>query len=72
MNKPSFDSQSWGNAPMGIVTLVLIIFLVWVLAGGRPLFNGARHDVKSTVQSAGEDVKSAGRDVADSLRRTVQ
>ncbi len=65
-------SQSWGYAPGGVFTLVLVIFLIWALAGGRPLFRSTGSDIKATVQDAGQDLKSAGRDVASSIRRTVQ
>ena len=65
-------SQSWGYAPGGVFTLVLVIFLIWALAGGRPLFRRTGSDIKATVQDAGQDLKSAGRDVASSIRRTVQ
>ncbi len=54
-------SRSWGYAPTGILALLLIIFLVWAVAGDRPLF-----------RSTGEDLKEAGRDVADSIRHAVQ
>jgi hypothetical protein len=65
-------SQSWGYAPGGVFTLVLVIFLIWALAGGRPLFRSTGSDIKATVQDAGQDLKSTGRDVASSIRRTVQ
>jgi hypothetical protein len=60
-------SRSWGYAPGGVLTLLLIVFLVWAIAGGRPLFrsSGSLHD-------AGHDLRSAGRDAADSLRHAVQ
>ena len=65
-------SKSWGYAPTGVLTLLLIVFLVWAIAGGRPLFRSSGQDVKTTVQDAGQDIKAAGRDVADSIRRTVE
>jgi hypothetical protein len=55
-------SKSWGYRPTGILTVLLVIFLIWAVAGGRPLF---RH-------SLGSDIRSAGHDVGDSLRRDVQ
>lgn len=64
-------SKSWGYAPSGVFTLVLIIFLIWALGGGRPLF-GSGHSVRDGVHDAGQDIKSAGRDVASSIRRTVE
>jgi MFS superfamily sulfate permease-like transporter len=59
-------SRSWGYAPGSVLTLLLVVFLVWAIAGGRPLFRSG------TIHDAGQDLKSAGRDVADSVRRTVQ
>ena len=54
-------SKSWGYRPTGVLTVVLVVFLIWAIAGGRPLF---RH-------SLGSDIRSAGQDVGDSVRRTV-
>ncbi len=54
-------SKSWGYAPTGVLTFLLVVFLIWAIAGDRPLF-----------RSSGQDLKSTGRDVADSIRRTVQ
>lgn len=59
-------SRSWGYAPTGVLSLLLVIFLVWAIAGNRPLFRSG------TMHEAGQDLKSAGRDVADSIRRTVK
>jgi hypothetical protein len=66
------DNQSWGNGPIGIFTLLLIIFFIWVFAGGRPLFRHTGRDVRDTVHDAGHDLKESGRDVADSIRHDVQ
>jgi Protein of unknown function (DUF3309) len=55
-------SKSWGYKPTGVLTVLLVIFLVWAIAGGRPLF-------RSTV---GQDIRSAGHDVADSVNRAVR
>ena len=55
-------SKSWGYAPTGALTVLLVIFLVWAIAGGRPLF-------RSTV---GQDIRSAGHDMADSVNRAVR
>jgi len=55
-------SKSWGYRPTGVLTVLLVVFLIWAIAGGRPLF---RH-------SLGTDIRSAGQDVGDSVRRTVQ
>ena len=65
-------SKSWGFAPPGLLILLLAGFLIWAIGGSRPLFRSSGHDVKTTVEDAGHDLKSAGRDVADSIRRTVQ
>lgn len=54
-------SQSWGYAPTGILSLLLIVFLIWAIVGNRPLF-----------RSAGQDLKAAGRNVADSVRDAVR
>ncbi len=65
-------SKSWGYAPTGVLTFLLVIFLIWAIAGDRPLFRSSGHNLKSIVQDAGQDLKSMSRDVSDSIRRTVQ
>lgn len=65
-------SHSWGYAPTSILALLLVIFLIWAIAGGRPLFRSSGRSVGSTVEEAGQDLKAAGRDVADSIRDAVQ
>jgi len=55
-------SKSWGYRPTGIFTVILVLFIVWAIAGGRPLF---RHSV-------GHDLRAAGRDMSDTVRRDVQ
>ncbi len=55
-------SKSWGYRPTGILTILLVLFLIWAIAGRRPLF-------RSTVE---QDIRSAGQDVADSVRRAVR
>ena len=65
-------SRAWGYAPTGILTLLLAAFLIWAIAGGRPLFRSSGQDIQTTVQDAGLDLKAAGRDVADSIRDAVQ
>ena len=52
-------SNSWGYRPTGVLAVLLAVFLVWAIAGGRPLF---RH-------SLGHDIRAAGHDMADSVRR---
>ena len=54
-------SKSWGYRPTGVLTVLLVVFLVWAIAGGRPLF---RH-------SLGHDIRSTGQDVGDSVRHDL-
>ncbi len=65
-------NRSWGYTPMSVLTLLLVAFLIWAVAGGRPLFRSVGQDIKTTAQDAGQGLKSAGRDVADSIRHAVQ
>jgi len=55
-------SKSWGYRPTGILTFLLVIFLIWAIAGNRPLFRS----------SLGHDIRSAGHDMADSVRRATR
>ena len=64
-------SKSWGYAPTSVLSLILVIFLIWAIAGGRPLFRSSGN-IQATLQDAGHDIKSAGRDVADSIRHVAQ
>ena len=66
------DNQSWGNAPVGIGALVLIVLLIWFFADGRPFFRHTGRDLRSTVRDAGQDLRSTGRDAAASIRDTVR
>jgi hypothetical protein len=66
------ENQTWGNAPVGIFTVLLIIFLIWAFSGDRHFFRHIGNDLKASVQDAGHDLKESGRDVADSIRRTAQ
>ena len=54
-------SKSWGYRPMSVLTVLLIIFLVWAVAGNRPLF-----------RRAGNDIRAAGHEVVDSVRNAVR
>ena len=54
-------SKSWGYRPTGILTVLLVIFLIWAIAGNRPLFG-----------RAGNDIRSAGHDIADSVKRATR
>lgn len=60
-------AKPWGYAPTGILTLALVVFLVWAIAGNRPLFRSS-----GTASDVGQDIKAAGRNVADSVRRATQ
>jgi len=56
-----------------ILLLLVLIILIWVLAEGRPLFRSTNNeDLRATIQDAGHDLQSAGRNVADSIRGAVQ
>ena len=46
-------SKSWGYKPTGILTVMLVLFLVWALIAGRLLF---RHSVGQDMRSAGHDM----------------
>jgi hypothetical protein len=71
-------ANSWGYGPSGVLTLLLVVFLVWAISNERPLFKSSVHsssasqDVKDTTNDIGHDVKRVGRDVADSIRNTLQ
>ena len=66
-------SASWGYAPTGVLTLLLVFFVVWAIAGGRPLFRSTTgQEIRTAVQDVGQDIQSTGRNVADSIRNTVQ
>jgi hypothetical protein len=40
--------------------------------GNRPLLGSTGHEIKATVQDAGEAMKSAGRNAATSIRQAIQ
>ena len=54
-------SREWGYRPTGILTVLLVVFLIWAIAGNRPLF-----------RRAADDIRSAGHDVVNSVRDAVQ
>ena len=54
-------SKSWGYRPTGVLTVLLVVFVVWAVAGGRPLFRN----------SMGHDIRSASQDVGDSVRHDL-
>jgi len=39
---------------------------------GQPILGSTGHEIKSTVQDAGKDLKSAGRNAAASIRQALQ
>ncbi len=61
-------SRSWGYAPMGTLTLVLIVLLIWAMLGGRIPGGSAQESIRTDMQEAGKNLKAAGRNVADSIR----
>ncbi len=64
--------SSWVDGAMGGLIFVLIILLIGIAAQGRPLLGSAPADFQTTLQDAGHDLQSAGRNVADSIRRVFQ
>jgi hypothetical protein len=66
------NSQSWGNAPIGIFTVLVIVLLIWAFAGGRPFFRHTGQDIKDTVHDAGQDLKSSAQDLSTSVKHDVQ
>ena len=65
-------NQSWGNGSIGIFTLLIVIFLIWAFADGRPFFRHTGRDIRTTVRDAGHDLKATGREAAASIRDAVQ
>ncbi len=55
-------SKSWGYAPTGVLTVLLALFLVWAIAGNRPLFRSSMRD----------NIRDAGHDMRDSMRRATR
>lgn len=49
--------QIMGICATGVLTLLLVAFLIWAIAGGRPLFRSSGQDIQTTVQDAGQDLK---------------
>lgn len=65
-------SNSWGYQPMGVFSFLLVVFIIWAIAGGRPFFKNKSGNIETKIKDAGREIKSAGRDVADSIRDTVK
>ncbi|MBF0123340.1 MAG: DUF3309 domain-containing protein [Candidatus Omnitrophica bacterium] len=65
-------SRPWGYGPTGVLIVLLVGFLVWAIAENRPLFKNTEKDVKAAVQDVGQDLKTAGRNVADTVRQAVK
>lgn len=63
-------ASSWGYAPSGVLTLVVVIFLIWAIAGERPLFRA--HPVRYHATKTSEDLKAAGRDIANDIQSAGQ
>jgi len=57
-------SKAWGYAPTSVLTVLLVLFIIWAVAGNRPLFRN-----RNTI---GEDIRSAGHDMGDSMRRATR
>jgi hypothetical protein len=66
------ENQSRDKGQSGVLVLLLVIFLVWVFSAGRPHFSNTGRDLKTTIHDAGQDLKSSGRDAADSIRHGLQ
>lgn len=64
-------SRTWGYAPVGLLTVLLVVFIVWAVAGERPLFRSAGNDVQDVVQEGADSLKDLTRDAGDAVRRTV-
>ena len=62
-------SASWGYTPIGVLTVLLVIFLIWCNVQERPLFH---RPIQQDVRSVGSDFKSLGHDFADSFRKTFR
>jgi hypothetical protein len=65
-------SQAWGYGPTGVLIILLFIFCIWAVSSGRPLFRSNEGNIETTTREVGESLKSTGRDVADSIRKTAQ
>ena len=46
-------SKSWGYKPTGVLTGMLVLFVVWAIIAGRPLF---RHSVAQDIRTTGHDM----------------
>jgi len=55
-------SKPWGYAPTGVLSVLLVVFLVWAIAGQRPLFRSG---------SVGDAINDAGHNVADTVKDAV-
>ncbi len=85
---PERKGQKSGKIDVGVAILdgigVLVFIIPGVIAYGVDFYNGTiylpgtsggrstEQDIKATVQSAGQVLKSAGRNAADSIRHAVQ
>lgn len=64
-------SRSWGYTPVGVLSFLLIVFIIWAVVAERSLFSSSGSSLESSVEEVGDDLEEAGRDVADSIRDTV-
>ena len=81
---PERKGQKSGKIDAGVAILdgigVLFFIIPGIIAFAVDFYNGTIYlpgtslgqDVKTTVQDAGQDLKSAGRAVADSIRHSIQ
>ena len=65
-------SSAWGYRPSSIFIVVLLILLILILAENRPFFKSTRQDINPTAQNVGDDLKTAGRNTADAIRKVLQ
>jgi hypothetical protein len=59
------------NATRLLIVLVIVI-AVLLLIGNRPVVNNGPSNVRSTARDVGQELKATGRDVAETIRRTVE
>ena len=81
---PERKGQKSGKIDTGVAILdgigVLFFIIPGIIAFAVDFYNGtiflpgtnSGQDIKTTIQDAGQDLKSAGRDVASSIRHSFQ
>jgi len=65
-------SKTWGYASTSVLSVMLVVLLILYISGGRTFFRSSGQDFNTTVHDAGQDLKAAGREVADSVRQAVK